>query len=379
MINRNTEVCSRGLSRFQACLSGYYEHCTTRFITQFGVILCLLMSLVACNLNQVTKPTVSSNVTPNASVDHQQTFTIGPASVTSGLDELNSYRANLIVEFDGRRAGQSIAGHIESLTEVGTKPNHRRYYLRIKTDTPTEELRPGIGQFIRLGERVYIKQPTDNHWVTLTAADVEPADVDFFDLSRLIVLPETVSRSPRYETLADQLVRRYDFDEADLTDPNLIFEQATGTVWLDDAERYVVQYIISTTLRVDIPDPQAPLIDDGHLNLSYSLTDIDTDIIIQPPAPPVSPTTTLETLPQLPDAVVTSQFPDLLEYTSSYSATGAAYFYREQLPEQGWREEESDIFEEKAELHFSAEDQRLTILILPLTDSRKINIVLNVK
>jgi hypothetical protein len=197
----------------------------------------------------------------------------------------------------------------------------------------------------------------------------------FLALERLITLPRVVSTPPVSKTLNGFNVQHYHFSEADLTNPNLIFDQAQGEVWVAIPDNYVVQYALSTTLRVSLPDPQINLFDQGQLILHYTLTDVDADFTIIPPVN-IPTNNTLSNLPPPPDARLISVFPDLVEYGSTASAPTITQFYQEKLPTLEWAEEHTTVFEEKARLTFVKEGQILTIIITPSDDPQTIKVVL---
>ena len=141
---------------------------------------------------------------------------------------------------------------------------------------------------------------------------------------------------------------------------------------------YVVQYTISTTQRVTLPDPQAHLFDRGQFTLHYTLHELDEDFSINPPAD--FPTTnTLNNLPRLPDAEMVAVFPDLVEYVSATTPVSATQFYQNELAAQEWTTETVSVFAEKARLVFSKENQTLTIIITPADTGERINVLLDIR
>jgi hypothetical protein len=121
-------------------------------------------------------------------------------------------------------------------------------------------------------------------------------------------------------------------------------------------------------------------LDEGTLNLHYTLTNLTTDFTILPPGNAVKMDSgALAALPRLADAELTSVFPNLIEYTSSTGAISATLFYRDQLLALDWQEENSTIFTEKAKLTFSKAGQTLTIIITPSGEGDKIKVLLELK
>lgn len=315
--------------------------------------------------------------TPEAAANAQR-YALGPTSAATGLSQLASYQANLVVDFEGVRSEEAVSGRIESLTEVTQQPAALHRYLNSSTAIPRAEIAAGTAEFFQVGDTIYVKKSSADPWLTFQGAQVAPDALGFFEFDRLIVLPTTVAEPPILETLNDLPVEHYVFTETDLDDPNIVFEQAQGDVWIAADDFYVMQYVISATLRVVIPNPNTDLFHEGRLNLRYSLTDINSDLVITPPAAATSQSTPFDRLPRLPDAEITSIYPTLLEYTSAISAISATLYYRDALIAQEWAEEDIQIFNEKSHLSYSKDGQRLTVIITPAETPEQIKVTVDV-
>jgi hypothetical protein len=318
-----------------------------------------------------------ATLTPDTPANAQR-YAIGPASAVSGLSQLTGYQANLVVDFDGVRSGEPVAGRIESLTEVTRQPAALHRYLKSSTAIPRVEVAAGTADFFQIDDKVYVKKSSVAPWLTFQGDQVSPESLGFFEVDRLIVLPTTVAGPPMLETLNGLAVEHYVFTESDLDDPNLVFTQAQGDVWIAADDDYLMQYVLSATLRVVIPDPNADLFHEGRLSLRYSLTDINSDFVITPPAAAITQSAPFDELPRLPDAQITSIYPTLLEYTSTISAISATLFYREALTAQEWAEEDIQIFNEKSRLFYSKAGQSLTVIITPAETPDKIKVTVDV-
>lgn len=343
-----------------------------RHTARLKLLFIVTIVTIACGLPLNLQPGSSPLPTPTVAQ-----FAIGPRSVSSGLSELKSYRTHLTVDFTGNRNGEAAAGHVEASTEVIQQPAALHHYLRLDGHFPRATLPNGVSEFLRINDQVYLKKAGDNVWSQFTGPDTTPGQVGFFELERLIALPLTVSTPPVTKTLDSLIVQHYRFSQADLTHPNIIFDQAQGEVWVATPGDYVVQYVISTSLRITIPDPKAHLFDQGQLRLHYTLTDVDADFTIIPPAD-IPTNNTLSNLPRLPDAEIISVFPDLVEYVSATTPLSATQFYQNELATLTWTEEHASIFQEKARLTFAKDGQILTIIITPVGDSQKIKVVLDI-
>lgn len=336
--------------------------------------------LLACNLNsgQLFFYNQSAWSSPGITPTPVQPISLDLASINEGLDQLRSYRASLIVEFEGSRAGQPIQGRLESLTEVVRQPPALRHYLKVtKPITSLTLLSPGVSEFYRLGDKVYAKKGDNGYWFTFTDSAVAPGQLGFFELARLITLPPQVTQPPRPELLNGQKVQRYSFTAADLSDPTLVFEQAEGDLWLADPGPYLAQYVISATLRQATPNPTAHLIDQGRMKVRYTLADANSNIKIT--LPDQALTGPLTALPRPPDARIVSIFPAFIEYTSAITPAGAAQFYRDQLAAQQWTEQRAELYNEKGRLIFAKGNQTMTILITPADEKGRVQVLVELK
>lgn len=349
-----------------------------------GLLLPILAGLAAvgCGWAPVLSPVAPSSGQPAVSetftdLPDERLIDIHPQSVSDNLNELDSYRLQLSLTFTGTRSGQPAAGSIESLVEVTRQPAALHQYLQTTADIPQAGSVPGESQFFWTGDKTYVKKGSTGPWFSFSSGPVTPDQFGFFELERLITLPDTVAAPPRFANLAGRSIQQYRFDESNLSDPNVIFEDAAGELWLTTIGNYVVRYEISASLRIIIPDPQVHLFDEGQVSLRYTLSDINSNLTITPPVEALTVTNSLSDLPRLPDADIISVFPGFLEYTSAITPVGAALFYRDELTGQDWVEESLSAFNEKARLVYSREGQKVTILINPANVPDKIKVSLS--
>jgi len=347
-------------------------------LQKFGLLfLILAIILPACATNPLFQANTEFATSPVATLTPAP-ISLELKSATAGLADLQSYRAKLTVDFEGTRNGQPAQGRLESLTEVTRQPAAWHQYLKVNTTLTSTEIISGVSEFYRAGDQVYVKRGTEGAWFSFSDGGVSPADLGFFALDRLIVLPAVVS-APQAELLDSQKTQRFSFTGQDLAAPNLIFEQAAGDLWLAQPDKYLAHYVISATVRVVIPDPKVHLFDQGRLTLRYTVSDANAELTITPPDEAQVERGPLSRLPRLPDAKIVSIFPTFIEYTSAITPIAAALFYRDQLITEGWSENQADIFNEKARLLYAKNDESLTVLITPGEERDKIKVLLDLK
>lgn len=308
-----------------------------------------------------------------------QRFTIAPTSITTNLDQLESYRARLVLDFEGTRSGQRSSGHIEAVTRINRNSSALHHVLNVEAIIPNTQA--GLSEFFQIDRHIYIFRADETVWFETTAGRrFLPGDLGFLEPDKLVILPPTTANPPQSETLNGVDVQRYSFSEADLIDPNIIFKEAQGDLWVAPTSNYVMQYVISASLKIVRPLPGAHLLDEGSLNLRYTLADMNSNLTIRRPGIPTETNrSNLAAIPRLPNAEIVSLFPALIEYISAISSISATLFYRDELSALNWIEESSTIFNEKSNLVFSKAGQTLTILIIPDDNRAKIKILLDLK
>jgi hypothetical protein len=351
----------------------------------------MVAAVVACGVEtnplqglftDTTGKTLEDGATDGAASDGStgtQPVRLGPTSAGSGLDQLESYRANLILDFEGTLGGERSAGHLESLTEVNRAAAALHHYMNIEADIPNGEQANGVSEFFRINNEVYISQAGEAlQFEAESSAQTRPGDLGFYELERLIVLPRVVRAQPQLENLNGQHVLRYNFDQDDLESADLNFEQAEGDAWITVSGDYLVQYVVSATVDILTPLPNGRLMDQGRLTIQYKLTDINTSIPIASPKSTTALKAPFAEFPAPPRSELTAIYPTFIEYTSVISPISATLFYQGGLTANGWTEESTSIFNEKSRLTFSKDDQLLTIIVTPAEDPDKIKIVLDV-
>ena len=341
-----------------------------------AILLFAVLSLTAaCGLELAATPPTITTPTIAPTPTSLSQFTIIPTSAQSGLAELDSYRANLVIDFKGTRRDEPTGGQVEHLFEI-QQPATQHYYLYVGGTLPANSLATGVTEFFQRDQTIWLRKPGETTWSQFDQTHVTATSLKLPEPLGLILLPRTVVMPPQQENLNDLSVQRYRFTEQDLTTPGYSFERASGTIWVAARDDYVVQYVLSATLRLTQANPPLPLFDEGQLNVRYFLTDINAAFPITLPLNIAAGNAALDTLPRLPDAEVITVLPTLIEYTSAISSISATLFYRRELVPLAWEERDATIFNDKARLTFAQEDQTLDVIIAANGETRKIRISL---
>lgn len=345
------------------------------------LIATFILASTACGPTQLFSPWPAGSEPVATVVSPANTparYPVNPGSVESNLDQLDTYRSELILDFEGERSGQSSQGRIELLREVDRSAATWRHIIEVTATIPDSRTPLGKTELYQVAGKVYMKRSDEKFWFEVRAGSpISPGSMGLLEPERLMVLPATVSTPPTFKTLNGMEVQHYRFTEADLSASALVFEQARGEAWVTIAGRQVVQYVISATARTAAPIPHAGLFDKGIFSLKYTLADINTALDISSPPLDETISASLAVLPRLPDAKIITVFPTLIEYTSAISPVSATLFYQEVLSDQGWTEGVATVFNEKATLTFSKDRQGLTIIINPDQAPEKFKVVMD--
>lgn len=305
-------------------------------------------------------------------------YQVGPTSAGANLDPLDSYRAELDMDFNGTRNGEESSGTIKSVVEVDRQQKALHRSLNIDATIPDLDQVTGKSEYFEIDDRIYIVKNNELIWFQPdTDAQISPEALGLLDVDQLLVLPLTTSTPPTTDTLNGLEAQHYRFTEKDLTGSSIVFEKAQGELWVALPEKYLVQYEISATVRTLTPIPNAHILDEGQLAVIYKLTDINTELDITPPA--ATQSGLLTDLPRPSDSEVSAIYPTLLEYTSAISPVSATLFYQDELTTLGWTQEITTVYEEKAHLAFTKDDQTATIIINPIAGEGKVKVMLDIQ
>ena len=329
-----------------------------------GLSLVVLVS--ACDAGTDASSVSTPEATP---------YTLSLESARTQLSHVDSYEAAYDVYFEGTRGGQAVSGHITSVMQADNQDDAAHIRMTVSGDEAGFENITEPLEYYRRDNTIYVKEPLGWTWFEqMPGTRILPEDVGLFDLNSLFLMPKTSSAPAETDTFEGEPVTKWDFTEHDLSDPNVIVERAAGTIWLDD-ENLVRRYALTATLRFVTPIPHAHILDEGDLALSYEVTGLNERQTIRPPRQLLFHNSLAE-LPRPDDAELTAVYPALLEYTSAISPVSATLFYQNELSTLGWTSVLTDVFEEKARLAFSKDDQTNHIIINPAQD-KKVKVVLS--
>lgn len=336
---------------------------------RLGWLLLLPTILAACAVNLG-----SGSDTPATRFIMKQVVDLPP--IETQLSPLKSFQANVILTFKGQRSGEAAAGVVKTEMLVDRPAQALYRSTRLEGKLPNSRTPLGLTEFYQVANRVYLNLGGESIWFEpLLNGPLAPETLGLLDLTPWLVLPSVTATAPLTQTLNGLETHYYTFSQADLTSPQVAFEQAKGEMWVLQPEKIVVSYELSAAIRILSPLPYAPLIDTGEIQVSYRLGQINRPVKITPPInAKASP---LLTLPRPADAELTAVYPSLIEYTSASSPYSTTVFLRDHLLTLGWTPVLTNVFEEKAQLGFTKGKQTATILINPSEANAGAKVVLD--
>ncbi|RME73736.1 MAG: hypothetical protein D6784_11440 [Chloroflexi bacterium] len=312
-------------------------------------------------------------------------FMLSPRPVDRAQTDIQSYRARLVVEFDGVLKDRPVTGTLETLTEVTRIPPARRLVFTSTIPAPDGPAAVRTGELVQVDQRLYIRKPNQPVWTMVqTAPTGSPrlleTMLDLPPAEPFTPLPEKVPARPVVERVDGIETQHYTFTAAALNSPFLVFEDAGGSAWVAMHGNFLLRYVLSATVQMTAPPPQAHFFDRGRLNVQYSVDDVNRDFAIVPPTlDTVLAGNPLADLPRPPEATITAVYPALLELTAAVRPISATLFYREALTQQGWEETEAEIFAKKARLIYTGPAGELSVLITPADTEETARVVMTLQ
>lgn len=331
--------------------------------SSFSPVLLLLLTAIAtmfaCALPASIAPGSPSGGS-NASLDIPE-----PAA---SLDQLSSYRGEVVVSFKGTRGGQPYEWTENWLVARTTDP---QAYL-VTLDMPGEEA-PSTGGWLRgqVSGVAYARSGREapcSAWVI--SEEDQPSELGEGGFNPLENLPPVSGASPvgAPEPVEGILSQHYRFDENAVDAAGVA--KAAGDLWVAVDGGQLMKY----SLRAEGGSEYFGQGVEGSMTWEYTLT--QPNQLGEIPLPYDCPLGLIE-VPTLPDATDTIVQPGFLGYLTSTDAPGAAAFYQERLPADGWQlAAEPRIMDENANLEYSKENKNLTILISPNGDRRSVWLVM---
>ena len=279
------------------------------------------------------------------------------SSVTSGLQSLDSYRANFKMAVTDTAGGGTEEWAYEMDMEVVRDPSAQ--HMVIQGGAAAE----GVFEMFQIGDTRYITMGEGQ--CISTSAEDEAMNAEMFEPGDVIGGLSNARRVRPDQDVNGIRCRHYEFDQTGLTWGG--FGKAEGEVWVAVDGEYVVKYL----LQAEGKGPTSGK--EGHLEWVYEIRDVNQPISVEPPA---GCGAAESEYPMMADATDLTTMENMVMYTSASSLDDVLAFYKEQMPADGWSETGDSITSEgtamqsytkegvTVSLTLTEQDGKVTVLIM---------------
>jgi hypothetical protein len=279
----------------------------------------------------------------------------------AGLSDLSSYKATLILSFDGTRDGKA-----EQWSKTYVMLNTKEPAARQLTIEKTGDLTNLDPVFMAEVDGAAYERRGKN---ACNASVIEQGNSPIQRLDPTGSLTGIIGAdNAGSQTVNGLAADHYTFDERVFGQLGLA--QSTGEMWVASNGGYIVKYLVTTKGNADYFGEGI----EGTLTWDYELTDVNKPVTIKLPADcPAG----IVNAPQLPAASNVLNMPSVLTYDTASSLADAAAFYQKQIPGLGWKLlGNPTITDTTALLSFTQGNQNMTVIITTDAGSTKVHIVL---
>jgi hypothetical protein len=256
------------------------------------------------------------------------------SSVSSGLGELNSYKASFTMSFDGKENGQPKTGKLSFTEEFVKDPPAKRTVITglgamSSNDTGTPEPGQVSGiETIEVGGKQYSKMGDICSQVT---ADSGPQANTMLDPNSLIGGVRGTQRVGN-ETVNGVPTVHYKIDATGLE--TLGYFNGSGDVWVAEPGNYVVKYAFQATGSDKFFGSSDS---EGTIKWDYEVSDVNQPIVIQAPE---NCGGAAEDIPMMSDAQDRAAFGGMSTYSTPSKFADVSAFYEKEMKARGWTEKE---------------------------------------
>lgn len=317
-----------------------------------------------------------------ATEDGVEEATVNVGKINPTLENFSSYRTKIKMVFDGTSSeGNPSNGTIEVFTEKIKEPPATHMSMKMDGTTLGNAALEGVDSFeietYSVNDMVYMRNPLlgqENPWVSYAAT----GDEDFssgFSADDMVDMPSTARRSLLPQDVNGISCWHYTFNEKDIpADEKMIFEKASGEVWVARDGEYPVKFTIqaTTAAKPDAKPAEGEFFNSGNFSMEYELTDVNQKFEIVVPEEALNAGASLggggsteSAFPMVDDAKVEFSMEGMVSYKSQKSVEEVVQFYREQLPPLGWTQDTTMemVDETGALLMFKQDAKTLTLSI----------------
>ena len=297
--------------------------------------------------------------------DESETETRDLSDVESRLDELESYRLQFNISFDGTNdAGDPESGTIEMTQTYIAESNNQ--HMRMVTEDSTMEDSSGTFEFFQIDgtSYTYAAEAGAEAQCFSFSSEEDTLGTDTMlqpdDFTDGVEEADLVSRG---EVVNGVDTDHYRFDQANLSFG--LFGSAKGEVWVAQDGGYMVRYLGEASGSNGLFGSSDV---EGTVTWEYNLEDINTVESIELP-PECAAQAPADDIPVPDNATDKSNFSGLITFVSPDAPTDIATYYRDEMSTQGWESGEETAFGDFITLEFTKEERTLSITISADTEN----------
>jgi hypothetical protein len=325
--------------------------------------LCLVLTAASLACNAISGGPGSTPIPQDIIVQEDIEYGQGPfalADARTGLADLGSYKATLVISFDGTRDGKTEKWSKTFVMLASKEPAARQLTIETVGDpnaTASQWMLELEGtSYEKAGEAECLSELIQQG--RSLGDRLEPAGLLNFVVGADSAGSDTVNGIDS---------DHYEFDQRALGQEG--FTESTGELWVATDGGYVVKYLSTSKGGEDFFGDGL----EGTINYDYELTDVNEPVeIILPDDCPLG----LVDAPLLPDATNVHNSGGLLAFDTASSIAEVAAFYEGQIPALGWEvQDEPSVTENTGLLTYSMGDRNLLIIIIAAEEGRQVRIM----
>ena len=295
----------------------------------------------------------TSNATPEA---------LDLANVSSGLGDLNSYKASFNMSFEGTENGQSKTSSFGYTEEFVKEPAAKRTTITgmgaMLGGTPAPDQSSGALESIEVGGKQYSKI---GDICTQVTAESAPQANTMMDPNSIIGSVRGAQRLGT-ETVNGVPTVHYKVDASSMN--VLGYLNGDGDVWVADPGNYVVKYTLQAT-ATGKESFFGSTLGEGTIKWDYEVSDVNQPINIQPPA---NCGGAAEDIPMMSDAQDQAAMGGMSTYSTPSALKDVIAFYDKEMKAKGWAEQEGTMSTDEMSMKTYTKDGR-TVQIIITADS----------
>ncbi len=284
------------------------------------------------------------------------------ANVSSGLGDLNSYKASFNMSFEGTDNGQSKTSSFGYTEEFVKEPAAKRTTITgigsMVGGTPEPNQGSGALESIEVGGKQYSKI---GDICTQVTAESAPQANTMMDPNSIIGSVRGAQRLGT-ETVNGVPTVHYKVDASNMN--VLGYLNSDGDVWVADPGNYVVKYTLQAT-STGKESFFGSALGEGTIKWDYEVSDVNQPIDIQPPA---NCGGAAEDIPMMPDAQDQAAMGGMSTYSSPSALKDVIAFYDKEMKAKGWAEQEGTMSTDAMSMKTYTKDGR-TVQIIITADS----------